>query len=187
LWDVTSGRELHATKVWLEDHLCAFSPDGKLIASAADDNQVKLCSCQRWSRAFTRGTRLARDERRIQSDGNSSLSGSEDDSLRLWDVVKGQEVRSFHNGLAAVMCVAFSPDGRFGLSAAGQGREAVESGQWGEVAVFGGHTQPVRSVPSLATDDLRLARARTARSSADLNTGVGIARSPAHAAVTASP
>jgi len=49
-------------------------------------------------------------------DGNLSLSGSEDDSLKLWDVAKGQEVRSFRNGLAGVTCVAFMPDGRLGLS-----------------------------------------------------------------------
>ena len=126
----------------------AFSADGKFVASAADDNQVKLWSVPKLElvRAFAghgwRVTSVA-----FSPTGDSSLSGSEDDSLKLWDVAKGQETRTFRNGFAAVTCVAFSPDGQFGLSG---GKDKVvriwnlDSGR--EVEQLKGHTQTVRSV-----------------------------------------
>jgi len=121
---------------------------GRFVASAADDNQVRLWRLPKMEAART----LAGHGWRVTSvafspDGNLSLSGSEDDSLKLWDVAKGQEIRSFRNGLADVTCVAFSPDGRFGLS--GSRDKAVKL--WNlakgrEVQQFNGHSQPVRSV-----------------------------------------
>ena len=45
-------------------------------------------------------------------DGRQALSGSEDKTVRLWDLgtPKGKAIREF-DGLAAVWCVAFAPRG----------------------------------------------------------------------------
>ena len=49
-------------------------------------------------------------------DGHRALSGSKDQSIRLWDVETGQELRRFDGPKSAVLGVAFSPDGHRALS-----------------------------------------------------------------------
>jgi len=49
-------------------------------------------------------------------DGRSALSGSDDQTLRLWDVASGKELRRFEGHRDAVTAVAFSADGRFAAS-----------------------------------------------------------------------
>jgi WD40 repeat protein/transcriptional regulator with XRE-family HTH domain len=46
-------------------------------------------------------------------DGKSVLTGSTDETARLWDAETGAELRRFIGHTAAVEAVAFSPDGRF--------------------------------------------------------------------------
>ncbi len=49
-------------------------------------------------------------------DGRLALSGSSDDTLKLWEVATGREVRTLAGHSASVFSVAFSPDGRLALS-----------------------------------------------------------------------
>jgi WD40 repeat protein len=49
-------------------------------------------------------------------DGRRLLSGSDDETLRLWDAESGQEVRAFTGHQGRVTSVAFAPDGRRLLS-----------------------------------------------------------------------
>jgi len=44
------------------------------------------------------------------------LSGSYDDTLRLWDFATGRELRTFTGHTDTVSSVAFAPDGRTALS-----------------------------------------------------------------------
>lgn len=48
----------------------------------------------------------------MSSDGLFALSGSWDKTLRLWDLVRGETVRSFTGHKSDVNSVAFSPDNR---------------------------------------------------------------------------
>ena len=49
-------------------------------------------------------------------DGKRVLSGSGDETLRLWDVETGQQVRCLKGHTGCVNSVAFSPDGKRALS-----------------------------------------------------------------------
>ena len=52
-------------------------------------------------------------------DGRTALSGSDDNTLILWDVASGSELRRFTGHRDDVWSVAFSPDGRTALSGSG--------------------------------------------------------------------
>jgi WD40 repeat protein/uncharacterized caspase-like protein len=49
-------------------------------------------------------------------DGRSTMSGSQDNTIKLWDVATGRLLRTFQGHRAEVKSVAFSPDGRSVLS-----------------------------------------------------------------------
>ena len=55
----------------------------------------------------------------FSSDGRLALTGSNDESLKLWEVVSGVELRTMRGHGASVTSVAFSPDGMLALSASG--------------------------------------------------------------------
>ena len=52
----------------------------------------------------------------IAPDGKTALSGSDDKTLRLWDLASGREIRKFEGHSGWVRSVAFSPDGKTALS-----------------------------------------------------------------------
>ena len=49
-------------------------------------------------------------------DGKQALSGSDDNTLRLWKVNTGKNIRTFSGHSDWVWSVAFSPDGNYALS-----------------------------------------------------------------------
>jgi WD40 repeat protein/energy-coupling factor transporter ATP-binding protein EcfA2 len=80
-------------------------------------------------------------------DGSIILSGSADDSLRLWDIESGTEIRRFEGHTDDVTSVAFSPDGSIILSGSADDSLRlwdIESGM--EIRRFEGHTDDVTSV-----------------------------------------
>ncbi len=95
----------------------AFSPDGKQAVSCGGGE----CKDGQW------------------------LPGS-DFAVRLWDVAAGKEVRQFKGHTAGAACVAFSPDGRFILSGAGNVIRLWETATGKEVRTLTGHTGGVSSV-----------------------------------------
>ena len=115
LWDVGTGRLLrrfsHRTSPSVS--ALAFAPDGQaFIAGNGSGNRVHL-------RNATTGEVLAEfagHSGRVTvltftPDGLQIVTGSADQTLRLWDT-RGRELRRFAGHTGAVTCAVLSPDGR---------------------------------------------------------------------------
>src|SRR5262249_18150537 len=102
----------------------AVSPDGKLVASAGDDNLGRLwnpttgeevCRLANHTRSV-RAVCFSPDGKTLVSGGGSDWDnddGRDDGMIRIWDVAAGKELRAFkaHDG-TSVCSVAVSPDGK---------------------------------------------------------------------------
>jgi WD40 repeat protein len=113
VWDLASGREL----VQLDGHvntICsvAFSPDGKMLATASDDQQVKLWLVSGWKmiRPLTGAERFKSVV--FSRDGQWVVAGGETGTITIWETATGCQVRQLTGHANAVQHLEFSPDGR---------------------------------------------------------------------------
>jgi len=89
---------------------------------------------QVWSVAFT-------------PDGKQLLTGSKDNTMRLWDIETGTELRRFVGHTKTVKSVAISADGKRVLSASWDGTARLwDMATTVELYQFKGHTQPIVQV-----------------------------------------
>jgi WD40 repeat protein len=89
----------------------AFSSDGKLLASAADDRTVRLWNVQTGSEIrVLRGHRLPVNLVSFSPDGQRLASASNDGTVRIWEVGTGRELQKLEHG-RGVKALAFNPEG----------------------------------------------------------------------------
>jgi WD40 repeat protein len=100
----------------------AFSPDGKLLATAGYDRLIKL-----WDVAANKEVRVLRDHSdsvyavAFSPDGKLLASGGADRAIKVWDVASGDRLYTLGESTDWVYAVAWSPD-RKHLAAAGVDR-----------------------------------------------------------------
>jgi WD40 repeat protein len=115
LWDTQSGQIIRVfTGHTAEVQSVAFAQNGRLIASGGSDHTARLwdVSTGRQTQVFSTTANLGAVA--LAPDSSTLLTGGRE--LQLWDVQTGRELRTFDGHSAAIMSVAFGPDGQTVLS-----------------------------------------------------------------------
>ena len=102
----------HTDTVWS----VAISPDGKMIASASEDNTIGLWDMATGapSRPALTGHSLGARTVAFSPDGGYLASGGDDGKVILWDVNQGFSSKIIYSSAGAwVYRLAFSPDGKY--------------------------------------------------------------------------
>ncbi len=114
------------------DSAC-FSPDGKLVATGGYDKSVMIWNpdevqpvdigrrLDHQPEAKSKYVRLAGHDGPVRSvsfspKGQLLLSGSEDNTVRIWDIASGKSLKALRGHGRSVRSCAFSPDGQWVLS-----------------------------------------------------------------------
>ncbi|EFR03715.1 vegetative incompatibility protein HET-E-1 [Nannizzia gypsea CBS 118893] len=139
-------REGH--KGWVNS--VAFSPDGRFLASGADDGTVKLWDSATGAELQT----LEGHSSTIQSvtfspNGQLLVSGSADKTIKVWDSNSGAELQTLEGHLDWITSVAFSLDSQQLLLASSSFDRIIKL--WDpmigtELQILKGHLGPVRAI-----------------------------------------
>ncbi|MFF4056174.1 helix-turn-helix domain-containing protein [Streptomyces sp. NPDC001668] len=146
LWDLR-GPVLTA-RPFTEVSQAAYSPDGKLLATADADHTVRVWDVARRRPVATfTGHRESVFSVAFAPDGRTLASAGSDGTVRLWDIPSHRALVTLTGHTGDVFSVAFSPDGRT-LASAGADRTVRlwDIATRRQLAVLTGHTDYANDV-----------------------------------------
>jgi len=138
----------------------SFNPDGTMLASASDDNTVKLWNAATGKELKTlTGHTNSVNGVSFSPDGRVLASASDDNTVRLWDTATWKELKILRGHKNSVNWANFSPDGKVLASASDDNTVRLwDTATWEELKILTKHTESVRSI-SFSPDSKMLASA----------------------------
>ncbi|MFF0000941.1 AAA family ATPase [Streptomyces avermitilis] len=147
IWDLNSGQELCRA---ISDHgwvgAVAGTPDGIHGIAAFGDTPVMWDLDSGQEQQFTGHTDIVLSMA-VTSDGTCAITGSQDETARVWDLATGRELHTLSGHAASVRAVAVVPDGTCVITASDDGTTRVwnlTTGQERHILV--GHAASVHTV-----------------------------------------
>ena len=124
LWDIATGRLIRSNKPNYYAKAFAFSPDSVTILYAGEDKSSGAYTCWLWNVSTGKQVKFDTIEGHLDRindaafspDGRYVITGSNDFTLKLWDVASGKMMRTLEGHTSPVEKVAFSPDSQYVLS-----------------------------------------------------------------------
>jgi len=151
VWNLRTGevvRTLNQVHSKKSVNALAVSPNGEILASGGDDNNVILWDLKNGRRMLTipahsRGVKALAFSR----DGQTMASASDDKTVRLWNVRTGSRLLTLIGHGGEVNAIAFSPDGQTLASGSEDKTVRLWSVKSGDVRrILAGHGRAVNAV-----------------------------------------
>jgi WD40 repeat protein len=116
LWEIDSGKQLDPIEGGKTAlcHALAVTPDGQRIVVGCDGKAIHVFDTKAVGKRVQNLTGHKAEVRgaAIAADGETLITGSYDETIRVWNITTGKEIRRFSNVAGKVACLALSPDGK---------------------------------------------------------------------------
>jgi len=150
LWDTTTGREIRTFTSDSRSILNAKFISSNRIISSSYEGVIEIWDFDstgiRVSRTFS-GHRGAVYSLVINQNRTQFISGSADNTIKLWNISTGREIRTFSGHTDYIRSLAFSPDGTQFISGSIDNTIKLWNISTGrEIRTFSGHIAEVSSV-----------------------------------------